>query len=179
MAGIAPDPSARGKSRSAKVRLISFLSRSKLVNTLTLYRPRYRELLATSGALWQYQSSVNLRRVLRETVSRHYRVYRNADKNNGWDKKTVPLYLFFFQGPERVNPVMPVPVSFITFPFGAFNCFNGEFGEKVDEIASCPMYSMCLWKMGHNMRHRGRESAQGCCISWFARMMGNLCRLLS
>jgi hypothetical protein len=36
---------------------------------------------------------------------------------------------FFFPGPERVNPVMPV--SFIALPFGAL------IGEKVDEIASC------------------------------------------
>ncbi|KAN0077800.1 hypothetical protein V8E54_006104 [Elaphomyces granulatus] len=57
--------------------------------------PQKGTLLATDGALWQYQPSVNLRCKLRKTVSSHYRAYRNADKMMDRIKKCPSISFFF------------------------------------------------------------------------------------
>lgn len=64
-------------------------------------------------------------------MTSHYWAYRNADKNKSDDKKTVPLYLFFSgSGTGKSRNARELHHL-------ALRCFNGEFGEKVDEIASC------------------------------------------
>ena len=50
---------------------------------------------------------------------------------HGWDKKTVPLYLFF-SGSGTGKSRNACELHHL-----ALRCFNGEFREKVDEIASC------------------------------------------